>query len=58
MNHYLNTYSLRVHPYTGAVKLIYVSQCAQALITDMFKRPVEFCNLVRDHVEQMVYRLD
>jgi hypothetical protein len=58
INSLTNNYSFRVHPFTGTVKYIYVTQCADKVINDMFVYPADSCERIKKQIEEMVNRLD
>lgn len=58
VNAYMTNYTLRIHPFTGIVKFVYISHYSCKLINDIFRLPVDFCERVTQHVREMTNRLD
>lgn len=46
INAYMTMYTLRIHPFTGIVKFVYISHMTKKQIADIFRFPVEFCEKV------------
>lgn len=58
INAYMTIYTLRIHPFTGIVKFVYINHMTKKQTADIFRFPVEFCEKVTGHVREMTCRLD
>lgn len=54
----MNNYSLRIHPISGVVRLMYINHMTGNQILEMLKYPVDFYEKIRNNIQQMVERLD
>lgn len=57
-NGLMSNYSIRVHPFSGIVKFVYVNHCTEKQVADFFRFPVNFCEITTKHIQEMVNRLD
>lgn len=58
VNAYMNCYTLRIHPFTGVLRFVFITHCTTKQVVDIFRFPVNFCEQVEEHVQNMTNRLD
>jgi len=58
INGLMSYFSLRLNPYTGAIKFIYLSHMTLTQMEEMFIFPAAFSENIKLYVSKMVERLD